>query len=278
MLNSRNPNKYLRKLDFVLTVAIILAAVILGVQLFRQYYLNPPRPLTIGSKATIEGVDTSAYDRVLILGYSSDCSFCSESAPTYRRLINALSHGKQVRTIALLPQPSEQSKTYLQQVGIAVDDIRQVNLRKLGIYAVPTLVAIDRNDVVSHLWSGNIPIEAQFALFDETGVQYRDRLPTVETGPTLIDVSILSSLIRDRLDVLVVDTRDREYYEKEHFSPSINIPIDELGTRATDELPPNATLIVIATDRDSASTAGDWLMLSHHTKPVGIVEKRLPTK
>ena len=278
MLSSDKLKQHLRRLDLVLTVAIILAAVILGVQLVRRYYLNPPQQLRIGGKAIIEGVDPSAYDRVLILAYSSECTYCSESAPTYKRLINALSGGKHVRQIALLPQGLEQSKPYLEQLGIAVDDLRQADLRKLGIYWVPTLVAIDRNGVVSHLWNGNISIQQQFALFDETGVQYRDLLPTDESGPTLIDASILSSLIRDRADVTVLDTRDREQYQKEHFSPSINIPADEVQTRAGDELPSKATLVVIGTDRESALATADWLMLSHHTKPVGIVEKGSSSK
>lgn len=277
MLKSGKLKQHLHRLDSVLTVAIFLAAVILGVQMVKRYYLDPPpQPLRIGSKAAIEGVDAGAYDRVLILAYSTDCTYCSESAPTYTRLIGALSGGKQVRKIAFLPQRLEQSKPYVEQLGIRVDDVRQANLQKFGIYKVPTLVVIDRNGVVSHLWIGNISIEQQFELFDETGVQFRDLLPTDETGPTLIDASVLSSLIQDRSDVIVLDTRDREQYQKEHFSRSINIPVDEIQARAADELPPKATLVVIGTDRKSASAAGDWLMLSHHTKPVGIVEKRLP--
>lgn len=278
MLNSGKLKQSLPRLDFALTVAIILAGVILGVQMVRRYYLNPPQPLRIGSKAAIEGVDANGYDRVLILAYSSDCTYCSKSAPVYRRLIKLLSGAKQVRKIALLPQRLEESKPYLQQLGLVVDDIRQTNLHKLGINWVPTLVVIDRNGMVSHMWTGNIPIEEQFALLDETGVEYRNRLPTDDSGPTLIDVCILSSLVQDRSEVMVLDTRDREQYQKEHFSPSINIPVDELETRAADELPPGATLIVIGTDRKSTLVAGDWLMLSHHSKPVGIVEKRSPSK
>jgi thioredoxin-related protein len=107
----------------------------------------------VGKELPLSGVDWSKNERTLILALSSTCRFCTMSAPFYQRLA---SERKNVRLIAVLPQPEAESQKYLSDLGVSVDEVRRVSMRSLGVRGTPTLILVDGAGVVTGEWRGKL--------------------------------------------------------------------------------------------------------------------------
>jgi hypothetical protein len=168
-----------RGIEIAANVAIIFAAVLLGVVLIKNYILpnpgsiegttvqasDPSRRTTLpsrprsdiqiqpGTRITLSGIDWANNGKTLVLAISNQCHFCSESAPFYQRL--AKEHGK-ARLVAVLPQSVEQGKEYLTGLNVTVDEIRQAPLISIGVSGTPTLILVDKNGVATNSWVGKL--------------------------------------------------------------------------------------------------------------------------
>lgn len=61
---------------------------------------------------------------------------------------------------------------------------------------------------------------------------------------TTFTAAELKGMLDGGTDVLVVDIRSREEFAKEHVPSAVNIPHDEIHTRALDELPTSKLLVI----------------------------------
>jgi rhodanese-related sulfurtransferase len=266
------PQRKLATLNRLVSIAIILTTGILAYQLIRHSRQRSIPQLHLGSQLQIEGIDPGKYNRVLVLALSSKCEHCSESAPSYKRMLAALSSGPvTVKTVALLPQSVEQGTTYLDQLEMNVDDVRQADLIKMGIKAVPALLTINQQGVVDHVFSGAVQIEQQLALLEELETPFRNALPTSDNSLTVINSSVLENLLGNHPDVTLLDVSDREQYKQHHIPGAVNIPVDEIEARALEEISNDATVIVTGKDHDSVFAAANWLMMSRKINRLGVV-------
>jgi thiol-disulfide isomerase/thioredoxin len=102
----------------------------------------------------LPGIDWSKTDHTLLLALSTTCHFCTESAPFYQKLQRE--KGDHVRLVALLPQPLQESRNYLDKLGITVDDVAQSPLNSVGVSGTPTLLFIDNQGAVIDSWVGKL--------------------------------------------------------------------------------------------------------------------------
>src|SRR6202044_401626 len=139
----------------------IVLVVLLGTLLVRGNLIPgrgaasvPSRPVQIGAnmKHLSLGVDWSANNRTLLLALQTNCHFCTESAPFFRRLA-AASVGN-ARTVAVLPQSPDAAKQYLDGLGVRVDEIKQASLPGIGVTGTPTLMLVDSSGFVRGAWTG----------------------------------------------------------------------------------------------------------------------------
>ncbi|MFN2576678.1 MAG: hypothetical protein ABR607_03200 [Pyrinomonadaceae bacterium] len=126
----------IRKLEVLANVAVIVTSVVLCSVLAKKYFfpankkiantasmaLSPAnaqskQSLQRGTKIALTGVDWSKSDRTLVLVLSTTCHFCSESAPFYQKLEEQKPND--LRLVAVLPQTVEQSRVYLNKLGVA---------------------------------------------------------------------------------------------------------------------------------------------------------------
>ena len=156
-----------KKIELVANVAIIGVACLLGVVLVKNYLLRAPSDKSnerqgVGSLANEIKLDSLNIDwkqngQTLLLVVSSSCHFCTESAPFYRQLANG---HQRTRLVAVLPQPIDEGKRYLDRLGFTVDDIKQASLSSINVTGTPTLMLVNSDGVVVQTWIGKL-LEAQ---------------------------------------------------------------------------------------------------------------------
>ena len=87
---------------------------------------------------------------------SSDCRYCTESAPFYQRLTRETAGRADVHLIALFPQEVEEGRKYLTNLGVSIDEIRQAAPGSTGAGGTPTLILVDAQGVVKNSWVGKL--------------------------------------------------------------------------------------------------------------------------
>jgi hypothetical protein len=63
---------------------------------------------------------------------------------------------RDVRLLAVLPQPVEESRKYLDGAGVRVDEVRQASPQSIGVPGTPTLLLVDAAGRVSDVWRGKL--------------------------------------------------------------------------------------------------------------------------
>lgn len=239
------PRRYIT-LSRVLNLAILLAVLGLGLLLFRTFYPREAESraykIVPGARLTISGVDFGASERNVLLALSTTCKYCTEGAPFYKRF-NAAIKNSNVRLIALFPENQEGGESYLGELGITANQVRNVSMASLGITSIPTLVITDNAGSVLETWKGKLPPRVEAIVFKS--------LNLTETRPEsewLIHESELDGLLKRNKDAIVLDVRDRVSFSKKHIAKAVNIPVDELQVRAGNELSTEGIIVLVAED------------------------------
>jgi len=157
------------KIETIANIATVAVAVLLSAVLTKVYLLPvraPQRPQApadagVGTnlKARIPGVDWSKNGRTLVLAISTQCHFCKESTPFYRRIEQEA--GKDLKMLAVLPQPAAEAEQYLKDEGVHVEQVRQVSLASIGVSGTPTMLLVDGKGIVTRVWTGRLQEQEQ---------------------------------------------------------------------------------------------------------------------
>jgi hypothetical protein len=155
-----------KKIELVANVAIIIVACLLAVVLIKNLTKRQPESApSLGQsqpydsqKLSVLNIDWRQSKQTLLLAVSSNCHFCTESAPFYKQLANARG---QTRLIAVLPQPVNEGKRYLDGLGVAVDEVKQTPLGSIDVSGTPTILLINQDGAVIKTWIGKLPQDQQ---------------------------------------------------------------------------------------------------------------------
>ena len=155
----------LKKLELLANVSIIVVALLLGAVLVKRnlpqqqppHTLPPTARIQPGTKIELPDVDWGRSERTLVLALSERCHFCSESADFYQRLAREKAKSDSPRLIAVLPQDVSRGHAYLNNLGVAVDEVKQSTLSAIGVTGTPTLIMVDSAGVVKESWVGKLP-------------------------------------------------------------------------------------------------------------------------
>lgn len=132
----RNPEHamltgFSQKIELAANLAILVVACLLATVLAKNYLLAKPfdpvasrsnavsqplreSPIKIGVKLSSAEMEFAGPGQTLILAISSTCHFCTESAPFYKKLGQSK---RNIRLVAVLPQPVEDGRKYLDRLG-----------------------------------------------------------------------------------------------------------------------------------------------------------------
>jgi hypothetical protein len=153
-----------RKIEVTANVATIIVAVLITTVVVKTY-VSPnafARSAVVSAPEVVKGksvdgralgVDWKRNHRTLVLAVSTTCHFCKDSVPFYQKL-GAVE--KDVKMVAVLPQPVAEAQKYFSDSGVHVDDVRQVPLNTLGVRGTPTLLLVNDVGVVTDVWVGRL--------------------------------------------------------------------------------------------------------------------------
>jgi len=143
-----------KRLELAANLAILVVSCLLAVVLVKAYFLNESSK-EVTSTPSVDSLDTTwnQNGQTLVLALSSNCHFCTESAPFYKQL--AQSKGN-THLVAVLPQSLADGREYLENLGVSVDEVKQLSLDKIGVSGTPTLLLVDTSGVVKNSWVGKL--------------------------------------------------------------------------------------------------------------------------
>ena len=157
-----------QRLEVLTNLAIVFAAVLLSVVLIKNYLLpyyskDGPRDfrVPVGAKVSLPGVDWSNNNQTLLLVLQRGCHFCTESAPFYQRLVRETAGRENIHLIAVLPQTFDESKKYLDDLGVTIEEVKQAQLDSIGVYGTPTLILVNNQGVVITSWVGKLSADGE---------------------------------------------------------------------------------------------------------------------
>ena len=61
----------------------------------------------------------------------------------------------------MLPQSTDAGRKYLSELGVTIEDVRQLPLNAVGVAGTPTLILVDKEGTVKKVWIGKLPESAQ---------------------------------------------------------------------------------------------------------------------
>ncbi len=113
-----------KKIEVLANVMTIVVAALISVALVKAYFIPAPPAVTArtmsgeaGVGTSLEGrlpdVDWGRNERTLLVAISTQCHFCKESTPFYRKLQEQI--GKRLKIVAVLPQPTTAAEQFLVQ-------------------------------------------------------------------------------------------------------------------------------------------------------------------
>jgi len=157
-----DPGNRPNKLEAIANLATILVSLLLSAVLIKVFLLPQPRAGSdrtqpragMSLKQSLPDVDWAANKRTLVLAISTQCHFCTESAPFFQRIQKE--RAKDVKLVAVLPQTVDEGWKYLEGEGVQVDDVKQAALNAIGVTGTPTLLLVDGKGTVAQVWEGKL--------------------------------------------------------------------------------------------------------------------------
>lgn len=118
-------------------------------------------PLARGDKLLLPDVDWAKNGQTLLLVFSPDCDYCNASIPFFKRLGEEAARHKNIRLIGVSPEDIQASKKYLKDSGVAINEVKQIPLKSIGLKFTPTLILADKEGAVKDALIGQLPPEKE---------------------------------------------------------------------------------------------------------------------
>jgi len=155
------------RLENLANLATILVSLVLSVVLIKVFLLPQSRPASnpteprvgMSLKQSLPEIDWAKNKRTLVLALSTQCHFCTDSAPFFQRIQKERPEG--LKMVAVLPQAVDEGRKYLDGEGVHVDDVKQATLSTIGVTGTPTMLLVDGKGTVAKVWEGKLQPDQQ---------------------------------------------------------------------------------------------------------------------
>jgi hypothetical protein len=153
-----------KKVETAANIAIIFAVLLVSFILIKSYWKKPATELhpaiAKGQRLNLNNLNWTPQKDTLILALSTNCHFCTESAPFYRRVaVASQKHG--LPLVAVFPQSVEEARSYLSHQELSFNEVLQAPLSNIQVSGTPTLLLISQQGVVQRVWIGKLSAEQE---------------------------------------------------------------------------------------------------------------------
>jgi hypothetical protein len=142
----------------LLDAALLLICLIaIGLALYRMVYPTGSMvPAFARTAAMTDWTDGPWYgkERTLVLALDVTCVWCTASAAFYKQLVRLTPPTTEL--VAISPRSVGETKKYLQDLGVAIDDVREANFEALDIPGTPTLLLVGQGGRIDARWVGKL--------------------------------------------------------------------------------------------------------------------------
>lgn len=221
-----------------LEIAVVAGAALLVVLISRGFdrvsgssrsILNKPAELPRTTKISAKTLGLGVSSLSIILLWSPSCTYCKQSAPFHKRLLQECAR-EHVPFHVAVPNRSD-AYDDLKRLGFADSAVFEWSDLGFRVELTPALVAIDADGNLRKSWSGTLAPDEEDDLL--TFIKSQGKLSkTIQIGFDLVSVSQLKRQMPGRWQI--VDLRNRR--SEPHEPGARRIPLDELRYRAKFEL------------------------------------------
>jgi hypothetical protein len=102
----------------------------------------------------IENVSYDKAESTLVLALNTQCKFCRESLPFYRKLLST--HSPTTQIAIIFPNPDKEVLEFVDEAKLPAPAVGGQDFSKFQIDGTPTLVLVGRNGKVQDLWAGEL--------------------------------------------------------------------------------------------------------------------------
>jgi hypothetical protein len=159
-----NQERLKSTLEVATNIAVLLVALTVLSVFAVNYFLKPSLPhlrpgLQKGATlASIPTLDYRSNKKTLLIALDTNCHFCKESLPFYRKLLEAnVSSQKVLRIVAIFPNAADDVAKYIRENDLSIDTIPGVPLNSLGLSGTPSLLLLNQKGEVKDFWIGKLP-------------------------------------------------------------------------------------------------------------------------
>lgn len=255
------PSRFIQsKVNFAVNVGLLVALATFGFciaryALERHQFSNVS--LTAANEVRVEGVDLSKSIQNVIVFVDRSCKYCDLDAPFYQRLAKA-SQTQGVKVIFAFPHDLRDGKRYLAEKQIEPDEVVRLRFNQIGIQGTPTLMLLNREGGIIGKWTGELsaPVENYIVSIlgqDQESIISKNS-PYLALGNQVAPPACGVDSLRTGLlsnTVTLVDVDSREEFGAWHIVGALNIPDDELYSRARNELKVSQRIVLFTRDVDS---------------------------
>ena len=220
-----------------------------------------------GQRVSIAGVDLSPFPQTLIVVLDKNCRFCKQQIPFYRRLAES-SRAQNMKLIFAFPHNLNDGINYLQAQQIAATEVIRIRLKSLDIRGTPTVFLLNHEGKILAKWVGELSRPVEDYIISILGMSEQAiitgdspflRLGNQRETPVIQPADLLKRLAAKT--VTVIDIDDRKDFAQKHIGASVNIPEDELYSRALNELSESASLVLFSRGLDAHKIRNAELVL-----------------
>jgi hypothetical protein len=103
----------------------------------------------------LDGISFGRAEVTVAVVVQTECRFCAESMPFYRKL-SGLRAGGRIQLVVLSQEAVTATESYLHQRELEVDRVGQLKGADLPVVGTPTLLLIDKTGTVERSWLGRL--------------------------------------------------------------------------------------------------------------------------
>lgn len=198
-----------------------------------------------GHLLSIEGVEWHQGDRTVLLALQTKCPACNRSVDFYRKLFAACATSSGCRDCLIATEPRDTVREWVQANHITARHIATVARPvDLGLHTTPTLAIIDARGVITDVGVGVLTRAEEERFLARMNRQPGVEPVNTERQPTIISAEEdLPAFVR-RLNVHLLDLRERDDCAVSRHSAATCLPLRELKVRAPIEFERDAVLVV----------------------------------